>query len=46
MKNKNTSISAVSYTHLLCDGPQSLTPEGFDHMMQKVMKTRDFFQNL
>ena len=30
----------------LCDGPQSLTPEGFDHMMQKVMKTRDFFQNL
>ena len=30
----------------LCDGPQSLTPEGFDEMMQKVMKTRDFFQNL
>lgn len=30
----------------LCDGPQSLTPKGFDQMMKKVTKTRDFFQNL
>ena len=29
--------------HALCDGAQSLTPEGFDETMQKIKKTVDFF---
>ena len=27
----------------LCDGPQSLTPEAFAHLMDKVTKMREFF---
>jgi len=30
----------------LCDGPQSLTPEQFDSLMNKVNKTRQFFETL
>lgn len=30
----------------LCDGPQSLTPEAFKKLMEKVNKTRTFFQSL
>lgn len=30
----------------LCDGPQSLTPEEFKKLMEKVKKTRTFFQSL
>lgn len=30
----------------LCDGPQSLTPEVFKKLMEKVKKTRTFFQSL
>lgn len=30
----------------LCDGPQSLTPEAFAHLMDKVMKMREFFETL
>ncbi len=30
----------------LCDGPQSLTPEAFKKLMEKVKKTRTFFQSL
>lgn len=27
----------------LCDGPQSMTPEGFDALMKKIRKTAEFF---
>ena len=27
----------------LCDGPQSMTPEGFDELMKKIRKTAEFF---
>ena len=27
----------------LCDGPQSMTPEGFDQLMVKIKKTVEFF---
>ena len=27
----------------LCDGPQSMTPEGFDKLMVKIKKTVEFF---
>ncbi len=27
----------------LCDGPQSMTPEGFDVLMEKIRKTVEFF---
>lgn len=27
----------------LCDGPQSMTPEGFDGLMKKIRKTVEFF---
>ncbi len=27
----------------LCDGPQSLTPDGFDQLMKKIRKTATFF---
>ena len=27
----------------LCDGPQSMTPEGFDQLMGKIRKTAEFF---
>lgn len=30
----------------LCDGPQSLTPEAFAHLMDKVTKMREFFESL
>lgn len=30
----------------LCDGPQSLTPEAFAHLMDKVTKMREFFETL
>lgn len=30
----------------LCDGPQSLTPEMFDSLMNKITKTTQFFQTL
>lgn len=30
----------------LCDGPQSLTPESFEKLMDKIMKMREFFQTL
>lgn len=30
----------------LCDGPQSLTPEAFVHLMDKVTKMREFFETL
>ena len=30
----------------LCDGPQSLTPEAFAHLMDKVTKMRKFFETL
>ena len=30
----------------LCDGAQSLTPEMFDHLMNKVDKAADFFHSL
>lgn len=30
----------------LCDGPQSLTPTAFTDLMEKIIKTREFFQNL
>ena len=30
----------------LCDGPQSLTPEAFVHLMDKVTKMREFFEAL
>lgn len=30
----------------LCDGPQSLTPDMFRHLMEKITKTCSFFQNL
>ncbi len=27
----------------LCDGPQSMTPQGFDALMEKIRKTSEFF---
>lgn len=30
----------------LCDGPQSLTPSAFTALMEKITKTREFFENL
>lgn len=30
----------------LCDGPQSLTPESFSELMNKIMRTKEFFQTL
>lgn len=30
----------------LCDGPQSLTPESFSKLMNKIMRTKEFFQTL
>ncbi len=27
----------------LCDGPQSMTPQGFDALMEKIRKTAEFF---
>lgn len=30
----------------LCDGPQSLTPESFKELMEKVTRTREFFETL
>jgi len=30
----------------LCDGPQSLRPEAFAAVMEKIQKTKAFFQTL
>lgn len=30
----------------LCDGPQSLTPESFEKLMNKITRMREFFQTL
>ncbi len=32
--------------HALCDGPQSLKPEAFDHLAQKLFKVHETVQNL